>query len=109
MMQASSEEVGTALVLQLAGVNQLPPAVFVHESVHPLALAAVGAQIVRATIASTAIRIVRVRPAAPSTLVSPSMFQPPFVSVAHPDVRARPNTRRCDPGIAPARARPQAT
>ena len=60
-MQASSAEVGTAFELQLPGVNQLPPAVFVKVSVQPAALAAAGAQIVSATIASTAIPTARTR------------------------------------------------
>ena len=62
VMQASSEALGTALVLQLPGVNQFPPAVFVHESVHPLAPAPASTRAVRARIATTAITIVRARP-----------------------------------------------
>src|SRR5882724_778325 len=52
VMQTSSVDVGTAFVLQLAAVNQLPPEVFVHVFVQPLASAADGSR--TAATASTA-------------------------------------------------------
>src|ERR1700722_11200824 len=53
-MQASSSEVGGAFLLQLADSFQLPPAVFVKVSVHPLACAADGVHIDRSTITTIA-------------------------------------------------------
>src|ERR1700736_1494310 len=75
-MQTSSEVLGTALVLQLAGLNQLPLPLADHETVHPLAWAAGGVHIENRKIAASAIsvkRIARDRSAARSERVSPSM------------------------------------
>src|SRR3979409_1628490 len=75
-MQTSSEATGTALVLQLAALNQLPLPLADHETVQPLALAADGAHIDKSKIAVIPIRVKRIaraRVAARSERDSPSI------------------------------------
>src|ERR1700686_5040461 len=58
-MQASSLEEGTALLLQLAALNQLPPAVFVQVLVQPAALAEPANKAVSNASAAIAVTVVR--------------------------------------------------
>src|SRR5581483_1491666 len=60
-MHTSSVEVGTAFLLQLEAVNQLPPSVLVNVFSQPLACAAAGAHVIRRKIAASASRVVRPR------------------------------------------------
>jgi hypothetical protein len=60
-MHASSSELGAVPLLQLLPVNQLPPAVFVQESVKPLARAEEGAKTESPMIAPIAKTIRSVR------------------------------------------------
>src|SRR5438445_12168093 len=69
-MQASSVDFGTPL-LQLPAVNQLPPLVFVQESVHPTACAAEGASTASPMIAAVANPIMRPRAEVCTQLLRP--------------------------------------
>ncbi len=67
-------------MLQLLPVNQLPPAVFVQESVHPLACADEGARIdspIIAAIVAIIATITRSRFTVCRAMVGPSIVHPP--------------------------------